>query len=127
MPSIAYSLHGMEVEYTDEVWEWFQGLEEDEQDSIDVVVRLLESQGPHSRYPYSSGITTSKHAHMRELRIQHQGQPYRVLYAFNPLRAALLLLGGMKGGDDRWYDENVPIADRLYDTHLKELKKEGLL
>jgi hypothetical protein len=59
---------------------------------------------------------------MRELRIQHKGQPYRVLYAFNPLRTALLLVGGMKGGDDRWYDENVPIADKLYDLHLEDLR-----
>ena len=116
-----------EVEYTDEFGEWYGSLTEDEQDDIDVSVRLLEAQGPHLRHPYSSGITTSKHGHMRELRIQHKGKPYRVLYALNPLRNALLLLGGMKGGDDRWYEENVPIADKLYDTHLKELKKEGFL
>jgi hypothetical protein len=47
-----------------------------------------------------------------------------VLYAFDPRRTALLLLGGSKGGDDRWYTENVPIADRLYDDHLELLKKE---
>lgn len=116
-----------EVEYTDEFGEWFEGLDESEQDDIDVAVRLLEAEGPRLRHPYSSGISSSKHAHMRELRIQHKGQPYRVLYAFNPLRTALLLLGAMKGGDDRWYDENVPIADKLYDLHLRELEKEGLL
>jgi hypothetical protein len=62
---------------------------------------------------------------MRELRIQHQGQPYRVLFAFDPLRIALLLIGGDKTGDDRWYQVYVPVADRLYDVHLKELKDEG--
>jgi hypothetical protein len=57
---------------------------------------------------------------MRELRIQHQGEPYRILYAFDPTRAAVLLLGGCKTGDDRWYDTHVPKADALYSTYLKE-------
>ena len=64
--------------------------------------------------------------HMRELRIQHQGRPCRVLYAFDPRRAAILLIGGDKTGDDRWYESNVPLADRLYDQHLELLRKEGL-
>jgi hypothetical protein len=61
---------------------------------------------------------------MRELRIRHQGQPYRVLYAFDP---AILLIGGDKTGNDRWYEEFVPTADRLYDAHLASLKREGLI
>lgn len=64
---------------------------------------------------------------MRELRIQHGGRPYRVLYAFDPRRAAILLLGGDKTGQDRWYEQFVPTADGLYDEHLETLKKEGLL
>jgi len=63
---------------------------------------------------------------MRELRIQHHGRPYRVLYAFDPRRTSILLLGGDKTGDDDWYNENVPIADRLYDKHINHLKKRGL-
>jgi hypothetical protein len=64
---------------------------------------------------------------MRELRVQHQGRPYRVLYAFDPRRAAILLLGGDKTGDNRWYEENVPKADALYDEHLRQLEQEGLI
>lgn len=64
---------------------------------------------------------------MRELRIQHKGEPYRVLYAFDPRRSAILLIGGNKAGRDRWYDEYIPIADRLYDEHLIALEEEGLL
>jgi hypothetical protein len=64
---------------------------------------------------------------MRELRIQHRGSPYRVLYAFDPRRAAVLLIGGDKTGNDRWYEEFVPQADKLYDVHLDELRKEGLI
>jgi hypothetical protein len=87
---------------------------------------LLEARGPHLGFPHSSAIEQSKHSHMRELRTQHQGRPYRTLYAFDPRRTAILLIGGDKTGDDRWYETNVPIADRLYDEHLEELRKEGL-
>jgi hypothetical protein len=74
--------------------------------------------GPALRFPYSSSVVSSRHAHMRELRVQHAGQPYRILYAFDPLRTAILLIGGDKTGNDRWYDTYVPLADRLYDDHL---------
>ena len=55
---------------------------------------------------------------MRELRIQYQGRPYRVLYAFDPERNAVLLIGGDKTGNERWYETFVPMADRLYERHL---------
>lgn len=61
---------------------------------------------------------------MRELRTQFQGRPYRVLYAFDPRRMAILLIGGDKTGDKRWYAVYVPQADRLYDEHLTSLQKE---
>jgi hypothetical protein len=61
---------------------------------------------------------------MRELRIQHQGRPYRLLYAFDPKRAAVLLIGGDKTGADRWYEIFVPLADRLYDEHLADLERK---
>ena len=67
------------------------------------------------------------HGHMRELIIQHAGDPYRVIYAFDPRRSAILLIGGNKAGDDRWYETFVPLADRLYDAHLRELEEEGLI
>ena len=59
--------------------------------------------------------------------VQHAGEPYRVLYAFDPRRVALLLIGGKKTGDDRWYETYIPTADRLYDEHLETQKKEGLI
>ena len=102
-------------------------MSEDEQVSLAASVELLEERGPQLRFPHSSGINSSKHGHMRELRTQHLGRPLRTLYAFDPLRNAILLIGGEKTGDDRWYDVFVPIADRLYDEHLEQLRKEGLL
>jgi hypothetical protein len=114
-----------EVEYTDEFGEWWNSLTEAEQEDVSAVVELLEQKGPQLPFPHTSGINGSKHAHMRELRIQHAGRPFRVLYAFDPRRMAILLIGGDKTGNDRWYDENVPLADRLYDEHLEILKKES--
>lgn len=101
------------------------GLAEEEQVSLAAPVTLLEERCPNLGYPHSSGINGSKHSHMRELRTQHLGRPYRTLYAFDPLRNAILLIGGDKTGDDRWYDLNVPIGDRLYDEHFEQLRKEG--
>ena len=51
----------------------------------------------------------------------------RTLYAFDPLRVAILLVGGDKTGDDRWYEASVALADRIYDQHLRELRKEDKL
>jgi len=112
------------VEYTDQFDEWWESLSEDEQDSVAATVGVLEERGPTLQHPISSGIESSRHSHMRELRIQHQGDPYRVLYAFDPRRAGILLIGGNKTGNDRWYEEYVPQADDLYDEHLKELKEK---
>jgi hypothetical protein len=116
-----------DVEYTDEFGGWWEDLTEAERESITATVGLLENDGPNLRFPHTSGVNDSKHDHMRELRIQHAGMPYRVLFAFDPRRSAILLLGGDKTGNDRWYVENVPVADRLYDVHLETLKKEGLI
>ena len=66
-------------------------------------------------------INDSRHSHMRELRIQCGGIPYRILYAFDFRRIAILLIGGKKTGNDRWYQEIIPIADKLYDEHLNQL------
>ena len=79
-----------DVEYTDEFEAWWESLTDVEQESIAAAVGLLEDHGPQLGFPYSSGIAASRHRHMRELRIQHQGRRYRVLYAFDPRRAAIL-------------------------------------
>ena len=116
-----------EVEYTDIFGDWWGTLSEGEQDSVAVVITLLEQRGPTLPFPHSSSIEGSRHSHMRELRVQHRGDPYRILYAFDPRRAAILLLGGRKTGDDRWYDRYIPVADDLYDEHLRQLEQEGLI
>jgi len=114
-----------EVEYTDEFGAWWEAMTEAEQQASAASVGLLEANGPQLGFPHTSGINGFGHDHLRELRIQHGGRPYRILYAFDPRRSAILLIGGGKTGNKRWYDVHVPIADRLYDAHLEALGKEG--
>ena len=112
-----------EIETTDAFDQWWETLGDDAKGSIDAHVRLLEDQGPQLPFPYSSGIEGSKHGRMRELRVQSKGDPIRIFYAFDPNRTAILLMGGNKEGNDRFYKEMIPIADRLYDEHLAEIAK----
>lgn len=112
------------VEYTDEFGAWWDRLSEAERIAVTAHVQLLEERGPDLPFPYSSGIGGSRHPHLRELRVQRAGRPLRIFYAFDPRRVAILLIGGDKTGDDRFYVRLIPIADRLYDDHLALLKKE---
>ncbi len=117
-----------EVEFTNEFGEWWDSLDESEQEDTRAYVNLLRQYGPQLPFPYTTGVQQSRYRHMRELRVQHAGRPYRVLYAFDPRRSAVLLVGGEKTGlGNRWYDEYVPIADRLYEEYIEEIKKEGLI
>jgi hypothetical protein len=116
-----------DIEYTDEFGSWWEILSEEEQTDIAASVGLLEVEGPNLKFPHSSGIQGSKHGHMRELRVQHKGNPYHILYAFDPRRTGILRIGGDKTGDNRWYEKYVPIADKLYDEHINILKKERKL
>ena len=102
-----------EVEYTPEFEGWWNTLEEGHQVSVDASVRLIERYGPLLPYPHSSAVRWSRHGSMRELRIQHAGKPLRVLYVFDPRRTAILLFGGAKSGNRRWYEDAVPRADAL--------------
>ncbi len=114
-------------EYTDEFGTWWQELSDGQQDAVAVKVGLLEDYGPNLPHPHSSDIRTSRHGAMRELRAQSAGRPLRVLYAFDPRRTSILLVGGDKTGKGRFYEEYVPVADDLYDEHLGELRREGLI
>lgn len=114
------------VEFSDEFEPWWDGLTAAKQKSVDFTVSLLQEVGPALRMPHSSGVETSHHKHMRELRIQHQGRPYRVLDAFDPRRSAMLLTSEDKTGNNRWYEEFVPLAGAIYHRHLRALEHERL-
>ena len=102
--------------------EWFKGLKLAEQEDILAGIYLLEDQGANLSRPYADTVKGSKFKNMKELRVQHKGKPYRVLYAFDPKRQGILILGGDKTGDKRWYKKNILIADKLYQQHLKTLE-----
>ena len=82
-----------EVEFTDEFRDWWNVLSEEQQDDVAHSVRHLIEFGPALGFPHSSKVGSSRYPQMRELRTQSAGRPLRTLYAFNPLRSAILLIG----------------------------------
>jgi len=114
-----------EVEFTDEFAQWWNSLNEAEQEDVEASVILLRELGPTLGRPHADLVTTSAFPNMKELRTQHDGRPYRTLFAFDPRRIAILLIGGDKTGNDRWYIEFVPRADKIYAEHLRQIEKES--
>ncbi|GHU32593.1 toxin RelE [Spirochaetia bacterium] len=124
IPIMEYDFTMWEVEYTDEFGKWWDTLTLEEQGAVTTTVTALESAGPSLPFPYCSSVQTSKHKQMRELRSQCSGRPIRTFYAFDTKRAAILLIGGDKTGNDRFYEEYVPVADRIFEDYLNEMDKE---
>jgi hypothetical protein len=116
-----------DIEYTDEFGTWWETLTGEEQESLAVSVELLRQLGPHLPRPHADTVKESRHSNMKELRTQHGGRPIRTFFAFDRRRCGILLIGGDKTGDDRFYERMVPLADDLYDSHLATLQKEGLI
>ena len=117
-----------EVEYTDEFGEWWHTLAVGQQEALDDRIQLLAEHGPGLKRPVVGTIRDSRHSNMKELRASADGRSLRVLFAFDPRRQVILLLGGDKTGQwERWYRRAIPAADLLYDTYLQELRDEGLI
>ena len=83
--------------------------------------------GPTLPYPYSSDVDGSRNGRAQSAERQSGGRPIRVFYAFDPRRTSILLIRGDKTDDDRFYEVYVTIAYNLYDEHLEEHRKEGLI
>ena len=116
-----------DVEYTDEFEAWWERLSQEQQEALDAAVMLLAATGPALGRPFADRIVSSRHQNMKELRVSEAGA-LRVLFAFDPRRTAILLLGGDKSGRwSAWYRQAVPRADDLYDQYLTELEREGLI
>jgi hypothetical protein len=97
---------------------WFGKCGEELQDEILAHLEVLKVVGPNLGRPRVDHIKGSVHQNMKELK----GDPVRILFAFDPDRSAVLLLGGAKTGDDRWYRRNVPLADEEFSLHLQEME-----
>ena len=121
---ITARFHSAQAADDAEFEEWWKTLSESEQGKVDARVRLLMERGPNLGFPFSSDVKSSRFPEMRELRVQAAGDPLRILYAFDSRRTAILLVAGDKTGDNRWYEVNVPIADRLFERHLKTIASE---
>jgi len=109
----------VEVVVTHEFRGWYEPLTEEEQEAVTRVVTLLAQEGVALGHPYSSAINGAAFA-LRELRVQHQGRPYRVFYAFDASRQAVLLIGGDKTSRDRFYEEMIPQAEAIWREYLEE-------
>jgi hypothetical protein len=110
-----------EVEVSDEFIEWYDSLDEQEGVSVDSAVDMLKEYGPTLGRPYVDTLKGATHTNLKELRVQHHGRPYRILFAFDPRRNAYLILGGDKTGNANWYVDAIRRADAIYAQHLKEI------
>src|SRR5260221_7621908 len=110
-----------EVIATDEFVSWFDELDEAGTEDVAQAVDVLESMGTSLGFPRSSSVKGASFA-LRELRVPSKGRPLRVLYAFDPRRQAVLLLGGDKTGDGRFYERAVPRAEAIWSEYLAEAK-----
>lgn len=108
-----------EVLFTDEFDDWYQDLTENDQGAVTRTVTLLEERGTALGHPHSSALKGTEHP-LRELRVQSGGKPLRVFYAFDPRRNAVLLLGGDKTGDGRFYEVMIPRAEKVWVEFLEE-------
>jgi hypothetical protein len=111
------------IERTDEISSWMKELDDDAKEMILKALFVLKEMGPSLGRPYVDSVKGSKHQNMKELRVQSKQRLFRILFAFDPIRQAILLIGGDKRGDRRFYQKMIPIADSLYDRYLEKLRK----
>ena len=111
---------------TEELEPEFDGLHEDVQTEILALSLVLEEFGPQLGRPRVDTLNASRHANMKELRFSAAGGEWRVAFAFDPKRRAILLVAGDKSGvsEKRFYRELIRKADDRFDTHLARLRKE---
>lgn len=106
---------------TDEFAGWYSALSERQADAVDARVELLQEHGPSLGRPIVDRIEGSKIHNMKELRVRSDGE-LRILFVFDPLRTAVLLLGGDKTGEwAKWYDAAIPRAEKLYAEYQEGL------
>ena len=106
--------------------EWLASLDDDSRVQVIAAIELLEERGPQLGRPIVDTVSASQHRNMKELRPGSAGRSeLRVLFAFDPERSAIMLIAGDKAGNwTRWYKTNVPLADDIFDEHLRKLRGE---
>lgn len=119
------TLKGMwEVDVT-LIADWLRSLDQTSYEQVIAALEVLRDRGPSLGRPLVDTITASRHRNMKELRPGSAGRSeVRILFAFDPKRMAILLIAGDKAGSwTRWYKRNVPLADDLFDKHIRALRK----
>lgn len=112
------------IDSTEQVRGWIKELNEDAKEAIFKSLLILREIGPALGRPHVDSIKQSRHKNMKELRIQNKQKLFRILFAFDPDRNAILLIGGDKRGDKRFYSKMIPLADSLLDNHLEQWRKQ---
>ena len=110
----------------DLIEEWIASLSDDDYDLLIAALQILEREGPELGRPLVDSIKGSRIKNLKELRPGSSGRSrFRILFAFDPQRCAIMLIAGDKAGNwNRWYKTNIPIAERRYFEHLKKLSEE---
>ena len=113
---------GWDVRLLSDVEVWLLALDDDSYDQVAAAIDMLERDGPSLGRPLVDRVEASRHHNMKELRPGSSGRSeIRILFVFDPQRRAVLLVAGDKAGNwSRWYDMNIPEADRRYDAWLSE-------
>ena len=106
------------------VEEWLMSIDQDSYEQVIAALELLQEMGPSLGRPLVDTVSRSRHRNMKELRPGSRGRSeLRILFAFDPVRHGVLLLAGDKSGNwKKWYRDNIPVADDLFDDHIKRLK-----
>jgi hypothetical protein len=114
------------IDRTNEIVKWIAQLDDDAKEAIYKNLLILKNIGPSLGRPYVDSVKQSKHKNMKELRVQNKKRLFRIFFVFDPDRIAILLIGGDKRGDKRFYQRLIPIADKLYEKYLhKKEEKNG--
>lgn len=104
--------------------DWFKSLDSRDKINVRASLILLEERGPTLPRPYVDTLKGTGISNLKELRVQSGGKPIRVFFAFDPERQCVVLCGGDKTGDKRFYKKMIPIAESEFEDHLKELNDE---
>ena len=115
-----------EVDLHDDFVPEYRDLPKDVQDELLARIELLEQFGPQLGRPRADTLNDSRHANIKELRLDAADGVWRVAFAFDPNRKAILLVAGDKSGvgEKRFYRQLIDKADTRFDAHLAKIKRQ---
>ena len=113
------------VDYHPDFLSEFRGFSDSVQDEVAAAIKLLEKFGPQLGRPHADTLDGSDYANLKELRFNADGGVWRVAFAFDPKRKAVLLVAGNKAGknEEKFYRKLIKRADARYTQHLGSLRK----